>query len=217
MRFLSSCFYQGNPTASTGTRKRGFLFRSDCRVATRNEDSPNPPTVKDKPGRGGIEMTLLGVELSAIANLAVRMAHADGHVDASEIDVIANGFRYFNVPIEQAKPLILMAMSAREEDAITIVSAMPVEHKEFIAAWLAAVVIADGVIDDREQKLLNYYGHRCGLPSLTIEQALEKVKVEQARIAQSNSRATPSAKTGCLLPLSAIVGTSVYAIYNLFV
>jgi len=83
-------------------------------------------------------MTLLGIELSAIANLAVRMAHADGHMDASEIDVIAKGFKYFNVPLEQAKPLILMAMAANEEDAIAIVSAMPNEHKTFIAAWLAA-------------------------------------------------------------------------------
>ena len=64
-------------------------------------------------------MTLLGIELSAIANLAVRMAHADGHMDTSEIDVIANGFKYFNVPLEQAKPLILMAMAANEEDAIS--------------------------------------------------------------------------------------------------
>ena len=126
-------------------------------------------------------MTLLGIELSAIANLAVRMAHADGHMDASEIDVIANGFRYFGVPLDQAKHLILMAMAAREEDAITIVSAMTPEHKTFVAAWLAAVIVADGVVDEREQKLLSYYGRRCGLPSLTIEQALEKVKQEQAK------------------------------------
>ena len=159
-------------------------------------------------------MTLLGIELSAIANLAVRMAHADGHADASEIDVIANGFKYFNVPQEQAKPLILMAMAVNEEDAITIVSAMPNEHKEFIAAWLAAVVIADGVIDEREQKLLNYYSRRCGLPSLTIEQALEKVKQEQTNA----SHPTPVSSTGsgCVLSLVAIISVSVYVAYRVF-
>ena len=155
-------------------------------------------------------MTLLGIELSAIANLAVRMAHADGHIDASEIDVIAKGFRYFNVPLEQAKPLILMARAANEEDAITIVSAMPNEHKEFVAAWLAAVVIADGVIDDREQKLLNYYGRRCGLPSLTIEQALEKIKNEQKNVSQP----APSTSSGCMLQLFAITSVAIYATYR---
>ena len=159
-------------------------------------------------------MTLLGIELSAIANLAVRMAHVDGHMDASEIDVIANGFKYFNVPQEQAKPLILMAMAANEEDAITIVSAMPNEHKAFIAAWLVAVVIADGVIDEREQKLLNYYSRRCGLPSLTIEQALEKVKQEQANANQP--KPTPSTSSGCMLPLFAIISASAYAAYRVF-
>lgn len=159
-------------------------------------------------------MTLLGIELSAIANLAVRMAHADGHMDASEIDVIANGFKYFNVPLEQAKPLILMAMAANEEDAITIVSAMPNEHKTFIAAWLAAVVIADGVIDEREQKLLNYYSRRCGFPSLTIEQALEKVKQERANVSQP--KPAPSTSSGCMLPLFAIISVSAYAAYRVF-
>lgn len=157
-------------------------------------------------------MILLGIELSAIANLAVRMAHADGQVDASEIDVIANGFKYFDVPLEQAKSLILMARAANEEDAIAIVSAMPNEHKEFVAAWLAAVVIADGVIDDREQKLLNYYGRRCGLPSLTIEQALEKVKKEQMNASQPKS--APSTSSGCMLPLFAITSVAIYAMYR---
>lgn len=159
-------------------------------------------------------MILLGIELSAIANLAVRMAHADGHMDASELDVIANGFEYFNVPLEQAKSLILMAMAAKEEDAITIVSAMTREHKAFIAAWLAAVVIADGVIDEREQKLLNYYSHRCGLPSLTIEQALEKVKQEQSNIRRQ--KPAPTTSSGCMLPLFAIISASVYAAYRIF-
>ena len=157
-------------------------------------------------------MVLLGIELSAIANLAVRLAHADGHMDTSEIDVIANGFRYFNVPIEQAKSLILMARAANEEDAITIVSALPSEHKEFVAAWLTAVVIADGVIDDREQKLLNYYGRRCGLPSLTLEQALERIKQEQVNISQPKS--TPQTNSGCMLPLFAIISAAIYAMYR---
>ena len=157
-------------------------------------------------------MTLLGIELSAIANLAVRMAHADGHMDTSEIDFIANGFKYFNVPLEQAKPLILMAMAANEEDAITIVAAMPSEHKTFIAAWLAAVVIADGVIDEREQKLLKYYSRRCGLPSLTIEQALEKVKQEQTNV--SKPKPAPSTSSGCMLPLFAITSVAIYTMYR---
>ena len=162
-------------------------------------------------------MTLLGIELSAIANLAVRMAHADGHMDPSEIDVIAKGFEYFNVPLEQAKPLILMAMTANEEDAITIVSAMTHEHKNFIAAWLTAVILADGVIDEREQKLLSYYSHRCGLPTLTIEQALEKVKKEQSPTTQTHVPSTPPPNTGCMLPLFAIISISAYAAYRVLV
>ena len=162
-------------------------------------------------------MTLLGIELSAIANLAVRMAHADGHVDPSEIDVIANGFEYFNVPFEQAKPLILVAMTANEEDSITIVSAMTYEHKTFIAAWLTAVVLADGVIDEREQNLLNYYSRRCGLPTLTIEQALKKIKKEQSTTSQTQVSSVPSANKGCVLPLFVIISISAYVAYRFLV
>lgn len=123
-------------------------------------------------------MNLIGIELSAIANLAMRMAQVDGHVDPKEIDAIATGFRYFNVPVEQAKTLILLAAAANESDAMAVVAQMSDEHKGFVAAWLATIVAADGVIDERELRLLRHYSEKCGIPLCSPEEALRIIKQE---------------------------------------
>ena len=56
MRFLSSCFYQGNSHNLSRDTKRGFLFPqivSDFYVVTRNEESPNSPRRETNQGQGG--------------------------------------------------------------------------------------------------------------------------------------------------------------------
>lgn len=131
-------------------------------------------------------MNLLGIELSAIANLAVRMANADGRIDPTELEAIAVGFRYFNVSVEQAKSLIMLAAAADEQYAIAIVSQMPNEQN-FVAAWLATIAAADGVIDQRERNLLRRYSELCGFPLLSPDEALQTINEER-------SASTPQSK-----------------------
>ena len=57
MRFLSSCFYQGNSHNLSRDTKRGFLYPQivvfGFYVVTRNEEPPNSPRRESNLGQGG--------------------------------------------------------------------------------------------------------------------------------------------------------------------
>ena len=66
MHFLSLCFLQGNLTASTKTRMRGFLssFRLPRGRATQNEDKPYPSTVKTGKGTQRKERLSMNIRIA---------------------------------------------------------------------------------------------------------------------------------------------------------
>ena len=141
-------------------------------------------------------MQLTGIELSAIAKLAFNMASADGHIDDRETQIIANGFRYFGVSAEQAKPMIVAAALVDAKLAEGVISELTPSQKELVTAWLVSVVIADGKIAAGELDYMRHLSVACGLPNLTA--AEEKHQLEKLKPPATSG--TPSGG-GCMVPI----------------
>lgn len=167
-------------------------------------------------------MQLSGIELSAIAKLAFNMASADGHIDDRETQIIANGFRYFGVSAEQAKPMIVAAALVDNKLAEGVISELAPSQKELVTAWLVSVVIADGKIAVGELDYMRHLSVQCGLPNLTPAEAryqLEHIKGD-SKPSTSGGRATRKRRTyevprggGCMIPIVLLCSSVLGLVY----
>lgn len=111
-------------------------------------------------------------EFSAVLHLGKAMVLADGKVEQIELAAIANEFKRFG--IEQAMTDILLQKADNLEfsEAISIVSKMSYENKKYVAAFLGAIMAIDGNISDSETALWRLVSMLCGLPTMTVKEAL---------------------------------------------
>lgn len=159
-----------------------------------------------------LQMQLSGIELSAIAKLAFNMASADGHIDDRETQIIANGFRYFGVSAEQAKPMIVAAALVDNKLAEGVISELAPSQKELVTAWLVSVVIADGKIAVGELDYMRHLSVQCGLPNLTPAEAryqLERIKGDSK---PSTSGEIPRGG-GCMIPIVLLCSSVLGLVY----
>ena len=115
------------------------------------------------------------IEMVAVARLAVNMAHADGRLDKHEVDALANGFAYFGIGPKDSQDIVLAAGLCSNEDAEAVVSGLSDVDKEFVSAWLLAVVAADGVVNMREKAYFQHLVASCGLLNLSLDSARSNV------------------------------------------
>ena len=157
-------------------------------------------------------MQLSGIELSAIARLAFNMASADGHIDDREMQIIANGFRYFGVSAEQAKPMIVAASLVDDRLAEGVISELTPSQKELVTAWLVSVVIADGKIAVGELDYMRHLSAQCGLPNLTPAEAryqLERIKGDS----KPSTSGGASSGGGCMIPIVFLCSSMLGLVY----
>lgn len=111
-------------------------------------------------------------EFSAVLHLSKAMVLADGKVEQIELAAIANEFKRFG--IEQAMTDILLQKADNLEfsEVISIVSKMSYENKKYVAAFLGAIMVIDGNISDSETALWRLVSTLCGLPTMTVKEAL---------------------------------------------
>lgn len=146
-------------------------------------------------------MQLSGVELSAIAKLAFNMASADGRIDDREMRTIANGFRFFGVSAEEAKPMIVAAALVDNVLAEGVISELTLAQKELVTAWLLGVVVADGKIAVGELDYMHHLSAVCGLPNLTAAEARYQLDQININAKPSTPAGTPSGG-GCMIPIA---------------
>lgn len=117
-------------------------------------------------------MTFNGKQLSAIAQLAIAMAQADGHVEEEETNVISLELMGFGLDKTAATLLLLQAAKMDAAEALSCVRLMTNEQKKYVTGFFAAVMTADKDIDDSEVKLWSLISLLADLPTMTISEAL---------------------------------------------
>lgn len=118
-------------------------------------------------------MVLSNNELAAVLKLGLDMLMADGKVHKNEKKIIATEMMRFGVDETKIEYLSNKAISMTAAVALTFISNMDEEEKKHVAAFLAAVMVADDDIDDKEKALWRFVTAQASLPEMTIQEAVD--------------------------------------------
>lgn len=117
-------------------------------------------------------MTYSGIQLSALVNLGLVMAQADGHVDQNEQKAIALELCNFGVDPNNAPAILAGSASMSATESLAIIASMTTEQKKYATGYFAAIMAADGDISDAEVKLWQLICTLANFPTMTIYEAL---------------------------------------------
>ena len=112
-------------------------------------------------------------ELIAIVKLANAMIAADGKVEDNEMSSWVMEMERLGVDRDDFPGLFTESENLSFIDALTTVSGFDEERKKYVGAFLGALMIVDGNIDDDEVKLWQLTSTYCNLPTMTVAEALE--------------------------------------------
>ena len=118
-------------------------------------------------------MQFSGLELSAIVKLAVAVAASDGNVAEQEKAALSLELLKFGLDEKAVNSLIEGAKIIEYKDALTIISLMNDMQKKYVAAFLAVIIAADGVIENSEIRVWSLISALCGLPEMTIGEGVK--------------------------------------------
>lgn len=117
-------------------------------------------------------MILTDNELAAVIHLAKAMAAADGKVESIELLVIARELSRFGVDSSKANTLLTRSNTMEFSSAIATVSNMSADNKRYVTAYLGTLMCVDGNASDSEKALWSLISLLCGLPTMSIKEAL---------------------------------------------
>lgn len=118
-------------------------------------------------------MRLSKKELTAMVAMAVAMAGADGKVEENEVMAIVADLSGFGKDGDEIAEIVDDARNMDATDALGIVAKLGDEEKEYVTAFLAVVMAADGDIDDEELKLWRLITNVCNLPAMSVKEGVE--------------------------------------------
>ena len=121
-------------------------------------------------------MTFNGEEMTAIIKMAKAMVMADGKIEPSEIAVMIGEFTRFGVPKNQVDLLLKASDNIEASQAILLIAGMDEERKKYVASYLGVIMAADGDIDDNELALWTLISTLCGLPTMTVMDAINNME-----------------------------------------
>lgn len=104
------------------------------------------------------------------------MVLADGKIESSEIAVMTREFMRFGVPQNQVDILLKASDSIEASQAVALIAGMDEERKKYVASYLGVIMAADGDIDDNELALWTLISTLCGLPTMTVMDAINNMK-----------------------------------------
>lgn len=117
-------------------------------------------------------MTYNGKELAALVKLGLAMAQADGHVAEIEQVAIASELNSFGVNGDNSTSIFAAAAIMDAADAIATLAIMSNEQKKYATGYLAAIMAADGKIEDAEVKMWQLICTLASFPSMNVHEAL---------------------------------------------
>lgn len=118
-------------------------------------------------------MTFSGFEFAAIIKMANAMAFADGKVEKQELSSIVNEMQRFGVNPDDADSLLEASDKMETADAVSLISKMDLERKQYVAAFLGAIMAVDMEITDSEMAMWSLVSELCKLPTMSVRQALD--------------------------------------------
>lgn len=121
-------------------------------------------------------MTFSGQELTAIIKMAKSMVMADGKIKPAEIAVMTREFMRFGVLQDQVDLLLKASDSIEASQAVALIARMDEERKKYVASYLGVIMASDGDIDDNELALWTLISTLCGLPIMTVMEAINNMK-----------------------------------------
>lgn len=121
-------------------------------------------------------MTFSGQELTAIIKMAKSMVMADGKIKPAEIAVMTREFMRFGVLQDQVDLLLKSSDSIEASQAVALIARMDEERKKYVASYLGVIMSSDGDIDDNELALWTLISTLCGLPTMTVMEAINNMK-----------------------------------------
>lgn len=119
-------------------------------------------------------MQFSGKEMAAILKAAKMMALADGIMTSEEKDVIKRDLKSFGIQIDTIESIAIehKADSMEGSEVIAILSNMTIDQKKYVCGYLAAVMVADGEVDEKEQKLWSLMSMFADFPTMTLREAI---------------------------------------------
>ena len=119
-------------------------------------------------------MQFSGEEMSALLKAAKMMALADGKMTSDEKDIMIAELKSFGVELNTLQSIAIekQANEMEGKKVVTVLSALNDEQKKYACGYLAAVMLADGVIDEKETNLWSFISLMAGFPTMTIVEAI---------------------------------------------
>ena len=119
-------------------------------------------------------MQFSGKEMAATLKTAKMMALADGKMTSEEKEVIKRDLSSFDIKIDTIDSIAMehLADNMSGKELILTLSNMTTEQKKYVCGYLAAVMVADGEVDDSEQKLWTLLSLMADFPTMTIGEAI---------------------------------------------
>lgn len=115
-------------------------------------------------------------ELSAIFRMAVVVADADGNISDEETALMALELVRFGTSEEKTHSIMIEALKLSPVDACVTISKMTSEEKRYVTAYLGTMICADGKIKDSEMRAWALTSKICGLPTMSLGDAVEIMK-----------------------------------------
>ena len=109
----------------------------------------------------------------AVYCIARAMVFADGNVAENEMKVLTTEMIRIGSTPDELIGFEKSLNSYQPSDAVSRISSFNTEKKEYFCAFLGALIIVDGNVDDNEMKLWALTSHICGLPTMSVGDALE--------------------------------------------
>lgn len=113
------------------------------------------------------------VEMMAIMSMVHAMMIADGKLEDEETGLVSSEMIKFGIPLEDFKDIFTKGRDMEPSVAADIVTKMTYPQKEYVAAYLGTIMAIDGDIDNREMALWRLLSQICGLPSMTVADAVK--------------------------------------------
>ena len=121
-------------------------------------------------------MTFNGLELTAIIKMAKSMVMADGKIKPAEIAVLTRELMRFGILQDQVDLLLKASDNIEASQAVALIARMDEERKKYVASYLGVIMASDGDIDDNELALWTLVSTLCGLPRMTVMDAINNMK-----------------------------------------
>lgn len=113
-------------------------------------------------------------EQIAIAKVGKILVLADGRLDENEMagyDLELSRIGISNA--EDLEKILSLSEEMEPSTACTVISKMDDDKKTYVSAFLGTLMVIDEKIDKRELAVWGIVGQLCGLPSMTVGEAVQ--------------------------------------------